>query len=119
MNKYCCDGNHAPHIEAIRKAELAAVTTEESQRLSLIFKLFSDPTRLRIISVLAEGELCVCDIADALEYSQSAVSHQLRLLKDGRLVKSRREGRMIYYTLDDDHIYTIMESGLAHVREDD
>jgi DNA-binding transcriptional ArsR family regulator len=75
----------------------------------------SDPTRVRIISLLADGELCVCDLSAALDMSQSAVSHQLRTLRDLRLVRWRRQGRQIFYTLDDDHVSDLFRRGLDHV----
>jgi DNA-binding transcriptional ArsR family regulator len=75
----------------------------------------SDPTRVRIISLLADGELCVCDLSAALDMSQSAVSHQLRALRDLRLVRWRRQGRQIFYTLDDDHVSDLFRRGLDHV----
>lgn len=95
------------------------IPLQEINDLSAIFKILSDPTRLRIISVLFQGEVCVCQISQQLEISQSAVSHQLRLLRSYHLVKTRREGRMIYYSLDDDHVESIIGSGLAHVRHID
>ena len=83
-----------------------------------LFKGFADPTRVHILSLLlAEGELCVTDIAAAVELSQSAISHQLRILKQMDLIKFRREGKNIWYSLADDHVRTILEMGLEHVLE--
>lgn len=82
-----------------------------------LFKMFSDSTRIKILYVLFDKEFCVCDIADLLEMSQSSISHQLRLLKQSRLVKSRREGKSSYYSLADDHVKTIINQGLEHVEE--
>ena len=82
----------------------------ELERLSEVFKIFSDNSRLR------EKELCVYDLTQALGMTQSAVSHQLRLLRNAHLVKTRREGKSIFYSLDDDHVVTIMSQGLAHIR---
>jgi ArsR family transcriptional regulator len=79
------------------------------------FKALSDPTRVRIVSLLAGEELSVCRLADALGMTQSAVSHQLRTLRDMRLVRTRRTGRLIYYTLDDDHVADLFQRGLDHV----
>ena len=90
---------------------------ETLYRLAELFKIFGDPTRIRILSALAENELCVQDIADALSMNQSAISHQLRILKQSALVKFRREGKTIYYSLADDHVATIMAQGLEHVCE--
>ena len=80
-----------------------------------MFKIFSDSTRIRILDILIKGELCVQDIANELEMTQSAISHQLRVLKQAHLVKSRRDGKTIYYSLADDHVMTIMAQGLEHV----
>ncbi len=85
--------------------------------LAELFKVFGDSTRIRILYVLFENELCVGDIAELLNMSQSSVSHQLRILKDAKLVKFRREGKSIFYALDDDHVYHIIEMGMEHVEE--
>lgn len=90
---------------------------ETLYKLADLFKIFGDPTRMRILSTLIDGEMCVQDIADTLEMSQSAISHQLRILKQAALVKFRRDGKTIYYALADDHIATIMAQGLEHVCE--
>lgn len=82
-----------------------------------LFKGFADPTRVHILSLLARQELCVTDISEAVELSQSAISHQLRLLKQMHLIKFRREGKNILYSLADDHVLTILEMGLEHVLE--
>ena len=86
-------------------------------QLADLFKVFGDPTRIRILSVLSKQELCVQAIGDALSMTQSAISHQLRILKQSALVKFRREGKTIYYSLADDHVATIMAQGLEHVCE--
>ena len=83
--------------------------------LADLFKIFSDSTRIRILDILIKEELCVQEIADALEMTQSAISHQLRVLKQAHLVKARRDGKTIYYSLADDHVETIMAQGLEHV----
>jgi ArsR family transcriptional regulator len=85
------------------------------QRLSGTFKALGDQTRIRILDALSRDELCVCDLAALLEMSSSAVSHQLRVLRDARLVKFRREGKKAYYSLDDHHVLILFEQGLAHV----
>ena len=87
------------------------------QNILLIFKALSEETRLRILKLLEQGELCVCDLATLLGLSQSAVSHQLRLLRNMRLAKYRRDGRMVYYSLDDQHIRDLFLQGLQHVTE--
>lgn len=86
-------------------------------RTAELFKVFGDATRIRILYALAKNELCVQDIADELAMTQSAISHQLRILKQAALVKFRRDGKTIYYSLADDHVATIMQQGLEHVCE--
>ena len=85
--------------------------------LANLFKIFSDPTRIRIMYALTAGELCVCDIASVLNMTQSAISHQLRVLKQSELVKFRRDGKTVYYSLADSHVETILSQGLEHVQE--
>lgn len=87
------------------------------EQIADLFKAFGDPTRVEILSLLQGGELCVNDIAQAVELSQSAISHQLRILKQMHLIKSRREGKNILYSLADDHVRLILETGLEHVLE--
>jgi len=89
---------------------------ENARNLADIFKALSDPTRLRIISTLAECELCVNDLAEALGMGQSAVSHQLSDMREKRLLRTRRDGRHVYYRLDDEHVRYLYSQGLAHVR---
>ena len=86
-------------------------------RIAELFKGFADTTRVHILSLLSQRELCVTDIAEAVEVSQSAISHQLRLLKQMHLIKFRREGKNILYSLADDHVKTILQMGLEHVLE--
>ncbi|MCM1258996.1 MAG: metalloregulator ArsR/SmtB family transcription factor [Roseburia sp.] len=86
--------------------------------LAELFKVFGDSTRIRILFVLFETEVCVCDLAQALNMTQSAISHQLRILKQNKLVKSRREGKSIFYSLADDHVRTIIAQGREHLEED-
>lgn len=90
---------------------------ETLEQIAELFKGFADPTRVHILSLLAEKELCVTDIAEAVEISQSAISHQLRILKQMHLIKFRREGKNILYSLADDHVKTILQMGLEHVLE--
>ena len=85
--------------------------------LAELFKVFGDTTRIRILYVLFEAEMCVCDIAQILNMTQSAISHQLRVLKQARLVRNRREGKQIYYSLADDHVRTIIGQGMDHIDE--
>ncbi|MBC7264894.1 MAG: helix-turn-helix transcriptional regulator [Chloroflexi bacterium] len=103
------------HKDRVQAAEAQMVDGLTATRLAETFKALSDPARVRIISALAVGELCVCDIAAAVGASQSAVSHQLRLLRQLRLLKRRKEGRMAYYSLDDAHVEILFRQGLDHV----
>ncbi|WP_408033294.1 ArsR/SmtB family transcription factor [Thermacetogenium phaeum] len=83
--------------------------------LAELFKVFGDTTRVKILFALFKAEMCVCDLATLLRMSQSAVSHQLRVLKQARLVKCRKEGKMVYYSLDDEHVKQIFDQGMAHI----
>lgn len=89
---------------------------EEIKSLAAIYKALGDETRLRLLWALSLEELCVCDLAKVVEMSQSAVSHQLRILRNLKLVKYRREGKRIYYSLDDEHIVNLLAQGVAHIR---
>jgi DNA-binding transcriptional ArsR family regulator len=102
----------------VRAASEQVVDGLTATHLAETFKALSDPTRVRIISALSRNELCVCDLAATLGMSQSAISHQLRLLRALRLVKRAKRGRMVYYTLDDDHIEGLFRQGLEHVSHD-
>lgn len=93
------------------------IREEEFLPLSELFKAFSDETRLRILSALTDRELCVGDLAEKLGMTDSAISHQLKTLKHARLVKGRRDGKLIYYSLDDDHVRTMFMQGLEHIKE--
>ena len=103
------------HEDRVQAAMVRLLDSSTAIRLAETFKALSDPTRVRIVSLLNEDELCVCDLAAALDMSQSAVSHQLRALRDLRLVRWRRQGRQIFYTLDDDHVADLFRRGLDHV----
>ena len=107
------------HIDPARVGRLRAVLTDEDavSGLAETFRALGDPTRVRMLDALSHGELCVCDLAAVLKLSQSAVSHQLRLLRGLRLVRVRREGRMAFYALDDRHIITLFRQTLRHVQE--
>jgi ArsR family transcriptional regulator len=96
--------------------EQTPVDLETAERLAKVFHAIADPTRIRILSALAEAELCVSDLAAALGMSISAISHQLRLLRELRVVRKRREGKHVYYALDDDHVRDLFERGLEHVQ---
>lgn len=98
----------------VRRAQEKLVDGLTATHLAQTFKALSDPSRVRIVSALAGGELCVCDIAASVGMSQSAVSHQLRTLREADLVQFRKEGRRAYYTLDSDHIVELFDAGLRH-----
>ena len=105
------------HIEKVEQARKEAISDRDLARLSLTYRALGDPNRLKIVMVLRNLEMCVCDLAAFTGLSESAVSHQLRRLKDLALVKSRREGQIIYYSLDDEHVTRLLAVGLEHVRE--
>ena len=112
-----CEVNH-PHPERIQYALTHKLDDETSLRLSELFKVLGDKTRIKLLSLLVvEEEMCVCDIAQLLGMTQSAISHQLRALKNARLVKSRRDGKTVFYSLADDHVKTIIDQGIEHVKE--
>ena len=111
-----CDYIHI-HSEIVAKVKAHIPATEDLQELAGFYKVFSDPTRLKILYVLFQEEMCVCDIAMLLGMTQSAISHQLRTLKQLKLVKNRREGKTVFYSLVDGHIETILAQGMAHIKE--
>lgn len=102
-------------IEDIRES---LYEEEVVNQLAQIFKALADPTRLKIIYVLSKSPLCVCDIANLLDMTQSAISHHLRLLRNLRLVKFKKEGKMVIYSLDDDHVLQLFKQGMDHVKHD-
>ena len=106
------------HDAILRKVRSELPTDELLCDLADLFKLFGDTTRMKILFALMESEMCVCAIADLLGMTQSAISHQLRILKDANLVGNRREGKTIYYFLSDDHVRTIVAQGFDHLIED-
>lgn len=115
-NVECCDFIHA-HESLVEQVRRELPGEDTLYDLTELFRIFGDSTRVRILYVLFEAEMCVCDIAALLGMTQSAISHQLRALKNVRLVKSRREGKTVFYSLADDHVKTIIDQGLEHVRE--
>jgi DNA-binding transcriptional ArsR family regulator len=110
----CCN---QIHTEVVAKVNRIMPDDEILYDLAELFKIFGDSTRIKILYVLFEAELCVCDIAQLLNMSQSAISHQLRALKQSKLVKYRREGKTIFYSLADSHVQTIIGQGMEHVAE--
>ncbi|MFH2067028.1 MAG: metalloregulator ArsR/SmtB family transcription factor [Pseudomonadota bacterium] len=105
------------HPEIISKVSMEMPDRNDLLDLADLFKLFGDSTRIRILWALSESEMCVCDLCSLLEMKQPAVSHQLKNLKQGRIVKTRRDGKVIYYSLDDAHIRMLLNMGMEHIRE--
>ena len=105
------------HDEIVAKVKENMPEEESLYDLAELFKVFGDSTRVRILWALDSSEMCVCDIAYLLNMTQSAISHQLRVLKQAELVKSRRDGKIVYYSLSDEHVRTIFDQGLSHINE--
>ena len=112
----CCEAVHI-HSDVLEKINMEMPDEDELYDLAELFKVFGDSTRIRILYVLFESEACVCDIATALNMNPSAISHQLRILKQNRLVKYRKEGKTVLYSLADEHVFTILSQGIEHVEE--
>lgn len=112
----CCE-EHMVHNELLQKVNGKMPDEEEISDLSDLFKVFGDSTRLKIMFVLFESEVCVCDLAELLKMTQSAISHQLKVLKQSKLVASRREGKSIFYSLADSHVRSIIAQGREHIEE--
>ncbi|MCH3972594.1 MAG: metalloregulator ArsR/SmtB family transcription factor [Oscillospiraceae bacterium] len=111
-----CDFFHV-HEDIIKKVEQQMPDEDALYDLAELFKVFGDSTRIKILYVLFESEVCVCDIAQLLKMNQSAISHQLRVLKQSQLVKCRRDGKTVFYSLADDHVRTILGTGMDHLLE--
>lgn len=111
-------GENCPHYKKIDEVKKREPNTKEIQVLSDMFKLFADNTRLRIICSILNTELCVCDLCELLELNQSTVSHQLQLLRNAKLVKYRKEGKQVFYSLQDEHIEKIISLSLEHILEE-
>ena len=105
------------HLERVEQARRESISVRELERLSLTYRVLGDPNRLKIVMALRNVEMCVCDLAAFTGLSESGVSHQLRRLKDLALVKKRRAGQIIYYSLDDEHVAELLNVGLEHIRE--
>lgn len=106
------------HQELLSIVQEKMPEEEKLYDLAELFKVFGDSTRIRILFVLFEAEVCVCDLAETLNMTQSAVSHQLKILKQNKLVRSRREGKSVFYSLADGHVRTIIDQGLEHIGEE-
>ncbi len=115
-NVECCDLIHA-HEEVVERLQGAMPGEDTLYDLTELFRIFADSTRVRILYVLEVSEMCVCDLAVVLGMTQSAISHQLRALKNARLVKARRDGKTVFYSLADQHVKTILDQGLEHISE--
>lgn len=113
----CCTENRI-HENIVNKIKEKMPDEEVLADLADLFRVFGDTTRVKIIFALFSNEMCVCDIAELLGMTQSAISHQLRVLKNARLVKFRKEGKTVFYSLDDEHISGILERGLEHINEE-
>ena len=112
----CCDDT-CPHQDILSRVQRAIPDEDTLYDLTELFRIFGDSTRVRILYVLFESEMCVCDIAQLLGMSQSAISHQLQVLKKSKLVKYRRKGKTVFYSLADSHVRTILGQGMEHVTE--
>ena len=112
----CCE-EAIIHADTLMQVKSLLPEDEVLYDLAELFKIFGDSTRVKILYALLEAELCVCDIARVLNLTQSAVSHQLRILKGGKLVKYRREGKTVFYSLADDHVRSIINQGMDHISE--
>ena len=112
----CCDF-YQVHDDVVKAVKEKMPDEDELYDLAEIFKVFGDSTRIKILYVLFEQEMCVCDIAQLLNMTQSAISHQLKILKQSRLVKNRREGKAVFYSLADGHVRSIINQGLEHIEE--
>lgn len=113
----CCS-EECVHEDLLKIVNDTMPEETELYDLAELFKVFGDSTRIRILFVLFEAEVCVCDLAEALHMTQSPISHQLRILKQNKLVNSRREGKSIFYSLADGHVRTIIAQGREHIEED-
>ncbi len=109
--------DHSGHSEAVETVRTLMPREELLYDLAELYKVFGDSTRIRILFTLYKNEMCVCGIAELLGMTQSAISHQLRVLKQSKLVKFRREGKTVFYSLSDDHIFKILSQGLEHITE--
>lgn len=105
------------HTGRVQRAKKQAIPESLILRLALVFKVLGDPTRLRIVTALQCGEMCVCDLAAYLNLTESGVSHQLRRLRELTLVKNRRQGQILFYSLDDNHVADLLKTALEHVME--
>lgn len=116
QDEYCCECKEVHH-DLVADVEAHLQDDSVLEKIADTFKVFGDKTRIKILYVLHAKELCVCDIAELLDMNQSAISHQLKVLKQAKLIKNRREGKQIFYSLDDSHVRTILSMGMEHAME--
>lgn len=116
LHAECCETTEV-HEDVLKLVNEKMPKEDELYDLAELFKVFGDSTRIRILFVLFEAEVCVCDLAETLHMTQSAISHQLKILKQNKLVKGRREGKCVYYSLADNHVRTIIAQGIEHITE--
>lgn len=103
------------HEDAVNRGKIGLIEDRSAEHVAMLFKVFGDPTRIKILHLLSLDEMCVCDISTVLGMSQSAISHQLSSLRQAGLVKNRKDGKVVYYTLDDEHVLIILNQGLNHI----
>ena len=116
-DKNICEYEHV-HDEVVEQVSVDMPDEDLLYDAAELFKIFGDSTRIRILSALTKAELCVCDICTLLSMTKSAVSHQLRILRQSKLVRNKRVGKEVYYSLDDEHVYSIINLALDHLKED-
>lgn len=118
MSQLDCDlcEQQCSHPQTICQARAEMIQDETALQLADTFKILGDPTRIKILDILSKREMCVCDIAETMQMGQSAISHQLRVLRSARLVKYRKDGKEAWYSLDDDHILILFREGLHHIK---
>lgn len=114
INEYNCDCN-VIHESAVKEVKKSMLSDKVINEVASFFKIVGDPTRTKILSILDKNKLCVCDIANLLNMTKSSISHQLKTLKEASIVKSKKEGKEVYYTLDDEHVSEVFEVALYHI----
>lgn len=117
MNKYTCDAIFI-HEDTIKEVQLSILKLKDIEKISKLYKAISDPTRIKILYALKSHELCVCDISVILNMTQSSISHQLKILKDEDLVRSRKDGKTRFYRLADDHVHNLFTQAIEHINEE-
>lgn len=116
INKDVCE-DLCVHEETVKAVREAMISSEKLLDLSELFKVLGDHTRIRILEALSQSELCVCDLSEILDMTQSAISHQLRVLRSAKVVRFRKEGKNVFYNIEDEHIFSLINVGMTHVVE--